>query len=82
MKTEDISKAIMQERDNFSHNLRVLRRRNGYTLMQMAEILKLSIAELVALEQGSIPDSVDISLCFLLAVRFGIPCAEQFSTRL
>ena len=79
---ETFNKELTQEFDNFCHNLRVLRRRNGYTLAQMARILKLSTAEFAELEQGNIPDSVDISLCFLLAARFGIPFADQFGTRL
>ena len=82
MKTKDINRAIEQERANFAHNLRVLRRRNGYTLAQMARVLKLSTAELAELEQGNIPESVDISLCFLLSAWFGIPLADQFGTRL
>ena len=82
MKARNRNKAIVQEFDNFCHNLRVLRRRSGYTLAQMAKILKLSAAELAELEQGNIPGSVDISLCFLLSARFGIPFADQFGTRL
>ncbi|MBC8537123.1 helix-turn-helix domain-containing protein [Feifania hominis] len=69
---------INRERQVFCENVRRLRLERGYTVEQMAHVMRVSAEWVRRLERDDLPDEMDVSVAFYLAAEFGISEADLF----
>lgn len=65
--------------ETLTHNLRWLRKRNGYSQKTMAGILKIGVGSLSKLEHGVIPPRLSVDFLFAAYDHFGIKPSELLS---
>ena len=63
----------------FLSNLTYLRKKYGYTQLQMAKILGIGIASWCMIERGIMPPKLSAAVVYRAADAFGIPAARLFS---
>ncbi len=64
--------------ENFCENVRRLRREEGLTQKQMAQVMGIGIYSLRKLEAGCLPPMMGMDAIFRLHSRFGIPLRLLF----
>ncbi len=72
---------IEREIKNVMHNVVYLRKKNGYTRKQMAEIMGVSMRTINMFENGIHPPRLSCHYLYNLNVYFKIPIANFFEKR-
>lgn len=77
MPTKETDRAIA----NIMHNVVYLRKKNGYTRKQMAEIMGVSMRTMYMFENGIHPPRLSCNYIYYLSKHFNIPIAYFFEKR-
>lgn len=68
-----------RERENFCRNIAYLRRINGLTQKQMAQIMGIGVAGIAKLEKGILPPRLSCDILYKISDHFSIPIYLLFS---
>ncbi|MBE6904223.1 MAG: helix-turn-helix transcriptional regulator [Ruminococcaceae bacterium] len=71
-------KNINDEINNFINNIVYLRKKNGFSKKEMANILNISIYALNKIERGELPKKLSVKIVFNLQKHFKISPERQF----
>ena len=67
------------EINNFMNNIAYLRKKNGLSKKEMANVLNISVYALNKIERGELPKKISVEVVFNLQKRFKISPEKQFS---
>lgn len=73
-----IGKNIKDERNNFINNIAYLRKKNGLSKKEMANVLNISVYVLNKIEKGELPKKLSVEIVFNLQKYFKISPEKQF----
>ena len=73
-----IEKNIKDERNNFINNIAYLRKKNGLSKKEMANVLNISVYVLSKIEKGELPKKLSVEIVFNLQKHFKISPEKQF----
>lgn len=64
--------------ENFLYNIARLRKENGYSRKEMAQLLNISVWRLTQMERGTLPPTTDVELVMRIYEVFGVRPSDQF----
>jgi len=73
-----IGKNIKDEINNFINNIAYLRKKNGLSKKEMANVLNISVYVLNKIEKGELPKKLSVEIVFNLQKYFKISPEKQF----
>ena len=75
-----LEKYIKDEINNFINNISYLRKKNGLSKKEMANVLNISVYALNEIEKGKFPKKLSIEIIFKLQKHFKISPKKQFNS--